>query len=157
MGERYDVMVTVKDGMFPLVARPVGKTSGGQGLAVMRTGTGEVPAPGVQGPELHGEVVIGSALEPAEAARLEDRTVDTGRALAFQGSGQPYQCVINGSPYGQNAPLSNREGQRVRIISTDLAMISHPLHIPGHTFSRPSGLRKDTVMMPPMESLALVF
>src|SRR5690625_3515202 len=36
MGERYDVMVTVKDGMFPLVARPVGKTSGGQGLAVMR-------------------------------------------------------------------------------------------------------------------------
>ena len=34
MGERYDVVVTVKDGMFPLVARPVGKTSGGQGLAV---------------------------------------------------------------------------------------------------------------------------
>src|SRR5699024_9354206 len=44
MGERYDVVVTVKDGMFPLVARPVGKTSGGQGLAVLRTGAGEVPA-----------------------------------------------------------------------------------------------------------------
>src|SRR5690625_5376809 len=84
MGERYDVMVTVKDGMFPLVARPVGKTSGGQGLAVMRTGTGEVPAPGVQVPELDGEVGIGSALEPGESARPEVRTVDTAPASSFK-------------------------------------------------------------------------
>src|SRR5690625_6713485 len=116
-------MGTVKDGMFPLVARPVGKTSGGQGLAVMRTGTGEVPAPGVQVTELDGEVVIGSALEPAETARLEDRTVDTELERAFQGTVQPYQWAINGAPYGQNTPLSIRDGQRERIIEIGRAHV----------------------------------
>jgi|SRR5699024_2907988 len=96
MGERYDMVVTMKDGMFPLVARPVGKTSGGQGLAVLRTGSGSVPAPDVQVRELDGEVLIGSTLEPAETARLEDRAVDTELELAFQGSMQPYQWAING-------------------------------------------------------------
>ena len=157
MGERYDVAVTVKDGMFPLVARPVGKTSGGQGLAVLRTGAGEVPAPDVQVRELDGEVLIGSTLEPSEAARLEDRAVDTELELAFQGSMQPYQWAINGAPYGQHTPLSIREGQRVRIIATNQTMMSHPLHVHGHTFALPSGLRKDTVMMAPMESFALDF
>src|SRR5699024_1868318 len=127
MGERYDVVVTVKDGMFPLVARPVGKPSGGQGLAVLKTGAGEAPAPDVQVRELDGEVLIGSTLEPAEAARLEDRAVDTELELAFQGSMQPYQWAINGAPYGQNTPLSIRKGQRVRIIATNQTMMSHPL------------------------------
>lgn len=157
MGERYDVVVTVKDGMFPLVARPVGKPSGGQGLAVLRTGAGEAPAADVQVRELDGEVLIGSTLEPAEAARLEDRAVDTELELAFQGSMRPYQWAINGAPYGQNTPLSIREGQRARILATNQTMMSHPLHIHGHTFALPSGLRKDTVMLAPMESFALDF
>lgn len=39
MGERFDAIVTLADGAFPLVARPFGKTSGGQAMAVV------VPAP----------------------------------------------------------------------------------------------------------------
>ncbi|MGP5267979.1 multicopper oxidase family protein [Brachybacterium alimentarium] len=157
MGERYDVVVAVKDGMFPLVARPVGKTSGGQALAVLRTGSGSVPAPDVQVRELDGEVLIGSTLEPAETARLEDRAVDTELTLALQGSMQPYRWAINGGPYGQNTPLSIREGQRVRIIASNQTMMTHPLHIHGHTFALPSGLRKDTVLLAAMESFALDF
>src|SRR5699024_10603816 len=97
------------DGMFPLVARPVGKRDGGQGLAVLKSGAGGVPAPDIQVPELDGEILIGSTLEPAEAARLEDRAVDIELELAFQGSMQPYQWAINGAPFGQNTPLSIRE------------------------------------------------
>jgi len=139
MGERYDVVVTVKDGTFPLVARPVGKTSGGQGLAVLQTGSGSAPAPDVQVRELDGEILIGSALQPAETARLEDHAIENELEIAFQGSMQPYQWAINEAPYGQNTPLRIREGQRVRITATNQTMMTHPLHIHGHTFTLPSG------------------
>src|SRR5699024_6520625 len=101
MGERYDVVVTVKDGMFPLVARPVGKPDGGQGLAVLKSGAGDVPAPDIQVPELDGEILIGSTLEPAEAARLEDRAVDIELELAFQGSMQPTSGPSTVHPSGR--------------------------------------------------------
>src|SRR5699024_1313344 len=123
--------------------------------AVVKSGAGDVPAPDIQVPELDGEILIGSTLEPAEAARLEDRAVDIELELAFQGSMQPYQWAINGAPFGQNTPLSIREGQRVRIITTNQTMMSHLLHIHGHTFGLPSGLRKDTVMLALMETYAL--
>jgi multicopper oxidase len=43
MGERYDAVVTLSDGVFPLVAEPVGKS--GLARALVRTGAGAVPAP----------------------------------------------------------------------------------------------------------------
>ena len=43
MGERYDAVVTLGDGVFPLVAEPVGKP--GLARALVRTGAGESPAP----------------------------------------------------------------------------------------------------------------
>ena len=42
MGERYDATVTLGDGVFPLVAAPVGK--GGLARALVRTGSGAAPA-----------------------------------------------------------------------------------------------------------------
>ena len=42
MGERFDVLVTLGDGAFPLVASAEGKS--GQGLAVVRTAAGPLPA-----------------------------------------------------------------------------------------------------------------
>ena len=46
MGERYDVTVTLDDGVFPLVAAPFGK-EGQAALAVVRTGSGTSPVAGV--------------------------------------------------------------------------------------------------------------
>ena len=34
-------------------------------------------------------------------------------------------------------------------------MMPHPVHLHGHTFALPNGLRKDTLLMAPMESVAL--
>ena len=44
MGERYDAIVTLSDGVFPLVARPLGKS--GVARALVRTGSGAVPDAG---------------------------------------------------------------------------------------------------------------
>lgn len=42
MDERYDVVATLSDGMFPLVAAPEGKQ--GRALAIVRTASGTAPA-----------------------------------------------------------------------------------------------------------------
>ena len=156
MGERYDAVVTLKDGAFPLVARPFGKTSGGQAMAVVRTGSGSTPAAGASPDGLAGQVLIGSQLRPAESSWLPSRTPDAEVGLTLQGSMKPYRWGINGAPFGRNEPLTVRAGQRLRLNAVNMSMMSHPLHLHGHTFALPSGLRKDTVLMAPMQSLAIV-
>ncbi len=155
MGERYDAIVTLADGVFPLIARPFGKTSGGQALALIRTGAGTAPGPDANPAQLTGQVLIGSQLQPAESARLPVKTPDTTLDLTLHGSMKPYQWGINGAPYGKNEPLTVKTGQRLRINAVNMSMMTHPLHVHGHTFALHSGLRKDTVLMAPMQSLAI--
>ena len=155
MGERYDAVVTLKDGVFPLVARPFGKTSGGQAMALVRTGGGTAPGADVTPPELSGQVLIGSQLQPAESAKLPAKAPDATVDLALQGSMKPYRWGINGAPYGKNEPLTVTAGQRLRINAVNMTMMTHPLHVHGHTFALSSGLRKDTVLMAPMQSFAI--
>ena len=155
MGERYDAIVTLGDGVFPLVARPFGKTSGGQALALVRTGAGTTPAPGASPAELTGQVLIGSQLQPADSAKLPAKNPDASVDLALQGSMKPYQWGINGAKFGENQPLTVKAGQRLRINAVNMTMMSHPLHLHGHTFALPSGLRKDTVLLAPMQSMAI--
>ncbi len=155
MGERYDAVVTLADGVFPLVARPFGKTTGGQGLALVRTGSGTAPDPGVTPVELHGDVLVGSELTPTDAARLPQKDPDVTLDLRLQGSMSPYRWGINGGPFGDNDALEVAEGQRLRLNAVNQTMMTHPLHLHGHTFALPSGLRKDTVLMAPMQSLAI--
>ena len=153
MGERYDVTVTCADGVFPLVALPFGKS--GRALALLRTGTGDPPAAEVNPTELAGPVLVGSQLRPAEGTTLPARSVDATVKLVLQGSMKPYLWGINGAVYGENDPLTVKSGQRLRIEATNMTMMTHPLHLHGHTFALPSGLRKDTVLLAPMQSLAI--
>src|ERR1700687_3684929 len=57
MGERYDVIVSAGDGVFPLVALAEGKNAVAR--AVLSTGAGSAPDPGFQPPELN--VRLGTA------------------------------------------------------------------------------------------------
>lgn len=157
MGERYDAVVTLGSGVFPLVARPVGRSTGGQGLAVIRTATGPLPAADVTPSELDGKTLAGSELEPHDAARLPAKSPDVTAVLRLGGSMAPYLWTINGAPYGQNEALRVAPGQRLRLNAMNMTMMPHPLHLHGHTFALPNGLRKDTLLMAPMESVALDF
>ena len=155
MGERYDAIVTLKDGVFPFVARPFGKTSGGQAMALVRTGSGTPPGADTSPKELSRQVLIGSELKPAASAKLSAREPDAVAQLTLDGSMKPYRWGMNGAKFGENEPLTVKAGQRLRIDARNLTMMTHPLHLHGHTFALPSGLRKDTVLMAPMQSFAL--
>ena len=154
MGERYDVVVTLGDGVFPFAARPEGKS--GEGLALVRTGSGSAPAAGTTVPELDRAEVLTTRLVPTDAARLPGARPEQTRPLTLNGSMSPFRWGINGAPYGENDPLRVDVGRRVRLEVTNMTMMSHPIHLHGHTFALSrTGLRKDTVLVPPMGGLSL--
>jgi multicopper oxidase len=84
MGERYDAVVTLGDGVFPLVARPVGKT--GLARALVRTGAGESPAPSHQPKELIATPLTVGALQVRAGNALPRRDPDTVQDLRLSGS-----------------------------------------------------------------------
>ena len=68
---------------------------------------------------------------------------------------QPYAWGINGRAFGNDEPLEVTSGERVRLSIMNMTMMAHPMHIHGHTWALPGsdGLRKDTVLIRPMETV----
>ncbi len=155
MGERYDVEVTLGDGVFPLVAVPFGKK--GVARALVRTGPGRAPAADAIPAEFKRRVLLGTDLKPAESARLKPKDPDDQQMLHLSGQMRPYSWEINGKPFGKNTPLILKRGNRTRLQMMNMTMMTHPMHLHGHTFALPNGLRKDTVLIKPMGSVYVDF
>ena len=121
----------------------------------MRTGSGNVPAPDTRIAELDGKALLTTQLKPADSARLPDRKPDTTLDVALNGQMKPYAWGLNGKRFGEDTPLALSRGQRVRLRMTNMTMMAHPMHIHGHTWALPGsdGLRKDTVLIRPMETV----
>ncbi|WP_433345899.1 multicopper oxidase family protein [Microtetraspora malaysiensis] len=149
MGERYDVLVTLKDGVFPLVALAEGKRAVAR--ALVRTSAGaRAPKPDVQPAELDGRLVSYDALVPADAVRLPGKTPDRTITLALTGSMAKYDWAINGRKYHPKVIEPVRSGERVRLSFVNRSLMWHPMHLHGHTFALgTSGVRKDTAIVLP--------
>ena len=152
MGERYDVVVTLGAGVFPLVAQPLGKN--GQARALVRTSSGAVPPTGYRPIELDGPPLTVVNLSAAPGSALPRRAPDSRQDVALSGSMNGYMWTINGRTYDKTRPLTVRQGQTARLRISNHSMMSHPLHVHGHTFqlgpAGGDGPRKDTVLVPPM-------
>ncbi|NRE04389.1 oxidase, partial [Enterococcus faecalis] len=132
-GERYDVIVTVKDGVFPLVAAAEGKNA--QARTLLRTGSGAAPDASFLPRELAGRVGTVESFTAAERVVLP-RSDGTGVDLVADlgGDMMSYQWTINGRNYDQTEPLTVKEGDRARLTFTNMTMMWHPMHLHGHTF-----------------------
>lgn len=158
MGERYDVVVTAADGVFPIVAVPEGK-SDPAALAVLRTGPGALPSNERRPVELTRRLLdyrdLSSARATALGAAEPDRELEIVMSMADGGR----RWLLNGRPYGEHEPLPLIAGERVRLTFKNQSMMFHPMHVHGHTFaiSRPDGrgIRKDTINVLPMQDLAV--
>ena len=152
-GERADVLVTLDDGVFPLVAAAEGKQ--GQGVILIRTGGGTKPGATVRPAELDTDPLLTSSLMPADSARLPQREPDQTEQVTLNGQMQPYAWGMNGVTFGHDTPIRTSSGARVRLTMVNETMMAHPMHIHGHTWSLPGsgGLRKDTVLVLPMQSV----
>jgi len=159
MGERYDLLVTLGDGAFPLVAVAEGK--GASALAIIRTSpTAATPPRGVRPAELHGRILRYSQLRAAARARLASRSPDRVITMTLDGGMARYDWAINGVPYqpGQIG-YHVRQGERVRLSYANNTKMWHPMHLHGHAFALQDGAgpRKDTVIVLPRQTATVQF
>src|ERR1700694_1633121 len=158
MGERYDVIVTAGDGVFPLVALAEGKNA--LARALLSTGAGAAPGPGFQPPELNGRVGTADIFTATPADDLGSAKPDTTLSAQRSGTMAAYDWKINGRAYPDAQPLPIRQGQRATLTFNNTSMMWHPMHLHGHTFQviKPDGSpgpRKDTVIVLPMQKVGV--
>lgn len=156
MGERYDVLVTLDSGVFPLVALAEGKQAAA--FALLRTAGGTVPAGSVRPAELNGKLVAYRNLKPTDPVRLPAKAPDRTIRWELTGGMHRYDWGFNGKPYDPERIEPVRAGERVRIDLVNTTMMWHPVHLHGHTFTTGNdGPRKDTVMVLPGQTLPVTF
>lgn len=160
MGERYDAVVTVKDGVFPLVALAEGKNQAG--MALVRTGAGRAPSAAVRPAELNGAISTASQLTAAEQVRLKPATANRIYQVKLTGGMDKYNWSINGQQFDMTNPAANplriREGERVRLDFVNDTTMWHPMHLHGHTYQLGDiGPRKDTAIVLPKTRLSVMF
>jgi FtsP/CotA-like multicopper oxidase with cupredoxin domain len=160
MGERYDALVTLGDGVFPLVAAAEGKNTGG--LALVRTGSGRAPLASVRPKELGGLIMTASQLRAADDVRLKSTQADVTHQIKLTGGMMHYNWAINGKPFDMASPDANpilvEEGQRVRLDFVNDTTMWHPMHLHGHTYQLGDlGPRKDTAIVLPKKKLSVFF
>jgi FtsP/CotA-like multicopper oxidase with cupredoxin domain len=158
MGERYDVLVTVGDGVFPLVALAEGKDA--LGRALLFTGTGAAPEAGYRPHELDRQVGTVDMFTAAPQVDLGSAKPDITLSAELTGGMMAYNWTINGRPFADTDPLTVTEGQRAMLTFNNMSMMWHPMHLHGHTFQvlksgGSRGPRKDTVIVQPMQRLTV--
>ncbi|OBG42499.1 multicopper oxidase family protein [Mycolicibacterium fortuitum] len=160
MGERYDVVATARDGVFPLVASAEGKKAITRALLV--TADGSTPPVDYTPSELQGRLGTVSTFAATPDVTFDSATVDAELPVELGGSMANYEWTINGRTFADMQPLTVRDGQRVAMTFRNATMMWHPMHLHGHTFQvmgedgRP-GARKDTLIVLPMQRIRVLF
>ncbi|AQZ65463.1 Multicopper oxidase [[Actinomadura] parvosata subsp. kistnae] len=155
MGERYDVLVRLGDGAFPLVAEAEGK--GARAFAIVRTSRkAGAPRSGVRLSELSGRRLTYADLNARRADRLPRPSRSVTVTLGMRPSGNEW--TMNDRLAADPMRLRVERGETIRIVLDNQSPMWHPMHLHGHTFqvrtsSGPQGPRKDTVNVLPRERL----
>ncbi|MFI9184816.1 multicopper oxidase family protein [Streptomyces goshikiensis] len=159
MGERYDVLVTAGDGVFPLTALAEGK--GQAALAVLRTGAGTAPTASTRPAELESRPLPADELKAAGSVALDGREPDRTLQMRLTGNMQRYNWAFDNQPYTPEQRRPVKAGERVRIEFANSTPMWHPLHLHGHTFALGTGgqggARKDTTIILPGQRLTVEF
>ncbi|MFE4823194.1 multicopper oxidase family protein [Streptomyces sp. NPDC056704] len=159
MAERYDVLITAKDGVFPLVALAEGKND--RALAVLRTSGGDLPGPSVHPDELDGKLVPARRLVPDDSVALTDDEPDRELRIRLTGGMKKFDWAFDHQPYGIKQRHPIRQGEKIRLTLMNATDMWHPMHLHGHTFAivgfGAQGARKDTAHVVPHHKLVVDF
>lgn len=161
MGERYDVQVTLGDGVFPVVAEAEGKRD--RAFALVRTGSGTAPMSDVEVSELDSRQVgtaqnLTATAEVALSRTTPDRLID----VSLTGGMAAYDWGIDGRRFDMTDPLRDvhaiSRGERVQLRIRNDTKMWHPFHLHGHTYQHEGGgPRKDTSIIMPGRTLTVEF
>ncbi|MBZ9791103.1 multicopper oxidase family protein [Rhizobium sp. 3T7] len=159
MGQRLDIRLSLpkEGGAFPVLALREG--------AVERTGVVLATA----GADIRKIPVVGDAKGPVLGLDLErrlrpvsplaTRAADRRFDLSLTGDMATYTWGVDGAD-----GLVVKRGERIEVAISNASMMAHPMHLHGHHFqvvgingTPVAGAVRDTVLLPPMTSVALAF
>lgn len=153
MGERVDAVIEVTSSV-PVVAAAYGKD--GYAQLNLRAG-GKASSVDVAAfvAALRRQAPLNTAtLAPEPGVALPARPVATSVDLALQGPLAPYAWPINGRLYDPpHGGIPMEADSRIRLKFVNQSMMFHPMHLHGHTFQVVGGPRKDTVLVPPKQTV----
>ncbi len=163
IAQRLDLIVEIAgEGTYPVLAQVEGKRER-TGIVLATPGAkigvlaerAEAEAPPV---DLSLEAKL-RALRP-----LAERKADLSIAMPLTGAMMPYLWSINGQQWPEVERPVLREGQRVVIEMKNQTMMSHPMHLHGHSFQvmaingqALAGAVRDTVLVPINGSVTIAF
>ena len=159
MGQRVDFRFNIpkEGGAFPILALREGAIQQtGIVLATPGAAVGKIAeTAGTTTPSLTLETEMNlTALVPLAA-----KTVDRSFVVNLVGNMMGYEWRMEA-----NAPLRVKKGERVLVEMRNRSMMTHPMHLHGHHFQivdingqAISGAVRDTVIVPPMQSVTFAF
>ena len=164
VAQRLDILVALprETGAYPILAQREGEF-GRTGLILASPGArvvkissrAETPVPPVD-MSLEEKLV---AVMP-----LAERPADIVYRVALTGDMRNYIWSIDDRTWGNHRPLKVRLGQRVVVEMRNTTMMPHPMHLGGHHFQvigingrALRGAVRDTVLVPPEESVTVAF
>jgi FtsP/CotA-like multicopper oxidase with cupredoxin domain len=159
MGQRLDIRLTIpkEGGSYPILAlREGGLERAG---IVLASANAKVAKVAVKGASKGPVVTLGLETLLRAAQPLVAKPVDRGRDALLTGNMASYSWgVQNGDVH------SIKTGERIEITMHNLSMMTHPMHLHGHHFQvvgidgKPiQGAVRDTVAVPPISSVTIVF
>ncbi|SDH04092.1 multicopper oxidase family protein [Nonomuraea jiangxiensis] len=156
MGERYDFVVRLDWGAFPLVAVAEGKR--GRAYGVVRTSAGAVsPLWQAKVPELQRQMLKYQDLNAESDDHLPRPTRSVTVTIGMRPSGNEW--TLNGRLADDPMRVRVEPDETIRLILDNRSPMWHPMHLHGHTFqlrvAGSRGPRKDTVNIKPRERLHL--
>jgi FtsP/CotA-like multicopper oxidase with cupredoxin domain len=162
MAQRLDVLIDLpRTGAFPVLARLEGSPRRtGVILATSGARISHVADKGPIAPPI--DLSLETRLAAAEPLRA--RPAGLVRTISLGGSMKPYSWSMDGEMWPHITPLMVKQGQRVEFELVNRTMMSHPIHLHGHSFQvvaidgRPiQGAVRDTVLVMPMARVRIAF
>ena len=164
MAQRLDIEVTIPDATraYPVLAQREGDRAR-TGIILATPGAG-IAKLGPEAERTAPPVLLDLERQLVAAAPLATRSPDLVSAIDLTGDMMGYAWGIGGRSFEDRAPVDVAMGQRVQLTMRNQTMMSHPMHLHGHHFqvvglgqSRLRGAIRDTVIVPPMESVTIAF
>jgi FtsP/CotA-like multicopper oxidase with cupredoxin domain len=164
VAQRLDLLVELpaEGGAFPILALQEG-TTGRTGIILASAGAAIArlaSAGAAAGPVL--DLQLESRLSPLQG--LAERKADRRFVVKLEGDMSRYAWNFDGTPYPQHPPLPLKQGERVELSYLNTTMMSHPIHLHGHSYQvvgiggrRFQGAVRDTVLVPPRETVDVIF
>jgi FtsP/CotA-like multicopper oxidase with cupredoxin domain len=164
IAQRADIRLRVppEGGAFPILFQPEG-TIARTGL-VLATAGAKMARIAPEATAMAAALELSLERTLRAAGKLPDDPVTRTEVLMLTGGGADYVWGLNGKPSMHDTVFTVKQGERIEVMIRNMTGMAHPMHLHGHYFKvvgigpmRIDGALRDTVLVPPEETVTIMF